>query len=143
MLELLVVMAIMAGLVAIALPSFVQLFARVRYSYERSDVERQLYDMPQLVRQRGRGGVLVDSSLSVRDAAAADVEGREAVLQRWDFLRIDLPQGWSMRVPRPLFYRFTGACSGGEVDLSTPSAVFRYRLAPPLCRPQAIPDDAR
>jgi prepilin-type N-terminal cleavage/methylation domain-containing protein len=143
LLELLVVLLIMTGLLAIALPQFAQLFARVRASYERTDIERQLYELPQVVRAQGRGGVLFDPS---QGGAAAETPPDGVVtgeLQHWEILRVVLPRGWEMRVPQPVYYRFTGACSGGEVDLSLPPTVFRYALAPPLCRPQRIAADAR
>ena len=136
LLELLVVLAIVAGLVAIALPQFATLFARVRFSYERSDIERQLYDLPQQVQQSGRGGVLIDPAQHDFSADTAPDGAASGELEHWDILHIDLPRGWAMRVPRPVFYRFSGACSGGEVDVSLAPTVFRYTLAPPLCRPQ-------
>jgi prepilin-type N-terminal cleavage/methylation domain-containing protein len=138
LLELLIVLAIMAGLVAIAVPQFSQLYSRVRASFERADLERQLFELPQLVRQRGRGGVLLDPTQEPAPgtAAAAIEPPGSSGFEQWEMLRINLPPGWAMRVPKPVFYRFTGACSGGEVDFSLPPSLLRYNLIPPLCRPR-------
>jgi prepilin-type N-terminal cleavage/methylation domain-containing protein len=145
LLELLVVMAILAGLTAVAMPQFAQLHARVRAAFERSDLEQQLLELPQLVRQRGRGGVLLDSprdgppSVALAEAAP----GASSELEQWETLPIDLPPGWTMRVPTAVYYQFTGACTGGEVDLSLPPSLFRYILTAPLCRPLMADADAR
>jgi prepilin-type N-terminal cleavage/methylation domain-containing protein len=138
LLELLVVLAIMAGLVAIMVPQFLQLYSRVRVSLERDELEQQLLELPQLVRQRGRGGVLLDPSQEFDPASAAIDIAPPGIngFEQWEELRLNLPPGWVMRVPKPVFYRFTGACSGGEVDFSLPPAVLRYNLIPPLCRPR-------
>jgi len=138
LLELLIVLAIMAGLVAIAVPQFSQLYNRVRASFDRADLEQQLLQLPQLVRQRGRSGVLLDPNQpSAPGDAAAGIEPEgSGGFDQWEPLRVDLPAGWAMRVPKPVFYRFTGACSGGEVDFLLPPALLRYKLTPPLCRPQ-------
>ena len=144
LLELLVVMAVLAGLVAIAVPQFAQLYARIRASFERADLERQLLELPQLVRASGRAGVLLDPSetgIPPGSIASEQLAGGEA--QEWQRLRIDLPRGWAMRVPTPVVYRFTGVCSGGEVDLSLPPAEIRYMLYPPLCRPQMADANGR
>jgi len=140
LLELLVVLAVLAGLLAVALPRFPTLYARVRASYERTDVERQLLALPQLVRQQGRGGVLLDPT-----AVDAKPPGgpSEAELEEWEPLHVDLPAGWTMRVPKPVFYRFTGACDGGEVELSLPPMRYRYTLPAPLCRPQLAEETSR
>jgi general secretion pathway protein G len=145
LLELLIVLAIMAGLVAIAVPQFLQLYSRVSASFERADLERQILELPQLVRQRGRGGVLLDPAqeLAPGSAAADSVPPGSSGFEQWDTLRLELPPGWAMRVPKPVFYRFTGVCSGGEVDLSLPPTVLRYKLIPPLCRPRLADANAQ
>jgi|SRR5579863_9285604 len=144
LLELLVVLAIMAGLIAIAVPQFLQLYRRVRASFERTDLEQQLLALPQLVRQRGRGGVLLDPSQEgAPGSPAADIAPPgESEFEHWERLRLDLPSGWTMRVPQPIFYRFTGMCGGGEVDFSSPPTVLRYNLIPPLCRPRLAEPNA-
>jgi prepilin-type N-terminal cleavage/methylation domain-containing protein len=142
LLELLIVLAIMAGLIAIAVPQFTRLYSRLRASYDRADLEQQLLQLPQLVRQRGRDGVLLDPARgnSVGDADAAKAQNGE--LEQWESLPIDVPPGWSMRVPKPVYYRFTGACSGGEVEFLLPPTLLRYNLTPPLCRPRLADTNA-
>lgn len=144
LLELLVVLAIVAGLVVIAIPQFSQLYSRVRASFEQADLERQMLELPQLVRQRGRGGVLLDpSEAHAQSQATADaMPPADDGLDQWDKLQLELPPGWAMRVPKPVYYRFTGVCSGGEVEFLLPPTVLRYNLVAPLCRPRLAGADA-
>ena len=138
LLELLVVMAILAGLVAIALPSLNTLVARVRASFQRSDIEQQLRQLPLLVRQSGHSGILADpSQTTVAGSLAGDPTLRAvSEVERAERLKIALPSGWTMHIVKPVFYHFTGVCTGGEVDFSLPPQSFRYILTAPLCRPQ-------
>lgn len=141
--ELLIVVAIMATLVAIALPELERLFTRVLVSFQLTDIERQLLALPQRVRVRGRNGVLFGSTEG--DGATAQFEARtfktRGGVEEWERLNIDLPHGWVLDVPSPVFYRLTGACSGGRVDLSYPPVSYRYVLTAPLCRPQLAVTD--
>lgn len=139
-------MAILGALLAVALPQFSQLATSVRFSFERSDIEQQLLELPQVVRQSGRSGVLRDpaDAAPVEHASDTTSDGASATDPRApQTLHLDLPQGWTMRVAKPILYRFTGACSGGTVELSVASAVYRYALAAPLCRPEPVAADAR
>ena len=146
LLELLVVMAILAGLVAIALPAFQSLVARVRASFQRADIEQQLRQLPQQVRESGRGGVLIDpaeSGVPVARLAQAGIDLANTQLERAERLRVALPEGWSMHLDKPIYYHLTGACSGGEIDFSLSPQSFHYILAAPLCRPQLDETRAR
>jgi len=131
LIEIVVVLAILAAIVAVAVPQFSRLYSRVRVAFERDDIERQLSELPEQVRSSGRGGILAAAAPIGRDSGAAAV----ADLEDWRALRLDLPKGWQMQVPVPVHYHFTGACDGGEVVFSFASLALRYRLAPPLCRP--------
>jgi prepilin-type N-terminal cleavage/methylation domain-containing protein len=141
LIELLVVLAIMAGLSAIAYPQVVTWYAGVRAAFARSDLEQQLNALPQQVRASGRAGILADPTASPQDVAQAAAGDPALGLERPRLLRLRLPSGWHMRVPRPVLYHFTGACDGGEVVFSLPPVSLRYRLRQPLCLPRLA--DAR
>ena len=130
--EVVVALAVLASLIAIASPQFIKLYARARASLEQEDLERQLLELPQKVRDGGRAGILTDPSAGPT-RSAADMGFDEPQM-----LRIDLPEGWSMQVPKPIFYHFTGACDGGEVTLSLPPLALHYVLTAPLCRPRLV-----
>jgi type II secretory pathway pseudopilin PulG len=141
LIEVLVVLALLAALLAVAFPEFSKLYASVALSTERGDVERQLLELPQAVRAAGRGGVLFDPEKDADDGLIAAAGPAVADLEASRPLHLDLPHGWRLSVPRPIRYHFTGACDGGEVILSRPPLSLRYVLTPPLCRPQIA--DAR
>ena len=139
LLELVVVMAILAGLVAIAYPQFAGLYASVRARLAADDFERQLFELPQRVRQSGHGGILTSrSGDDLPEGTVLRVEGAPqtgAGIEDWQVLRLDLPRPWRLVVAEPVFYHFTGACEGGEVVFRLPPRELRYRLTAPLCRP--------
>lgn len=127
-------LALIALLVAVAVPEFVKLYTRVRFSFERDDLERELSELPQRVRALGRGGILLDPSAQ---GLAADAAGpARDRMGAWRPLRLDLPEGWQIEVPKPIYYHSTGACDGGIVMFTLPPFSLRYLLRPPLCQPE-------
>ena len=141
LIEMLVVMAIVAGLSIVAYEIFISGYARVRVAYERDDIERQLLELPQRVRMSGYGGVLTSrSGENLPEGTVIDVEGvpeSGKSIEDWRVLRLSLPAGWRMHVAEPILYHFSGSCEGGEVDFALRPVSLHYSLAPPLCRPIA------
>jgi hypothetical protein len=118
-----VVLALMAALLAIASPLVVRLYTQVRVAFERRDLEHQLFELPERVQTAGHDAVLADPTARIAPANR----------QR---LRLSLPAGWRVEVPKPILYHLTGACDGGDVILSLPPVALHYVLSPPLCRPR-------
>ena len=139
LIEIIVVLAIVAGLSVIAYAAFIPGYARVRAAYERDDLERQLLEIPQRVRRSGHGGILTSrSGDNLPEGTVIEVEGvrgGEKSIEDWQVLRLALPAGWRLNVPEPILYHFSGSCEGGEVIFALPPLVLRYALAAPLCRP--------
>lgn len=131
LLELLVVLVIVAGLVALTTPVFSGVFARIRLAFERDDVERQLLVLPAQVRRDGRSAVLMQSDATAAPAFLPYGPNPEA----WPMLSLELPEGWTMQVPKPIIYHFNGICDGGEITFSVPPLSVTYSLTAPLCRP--------
>lgn len=131
LLELLVVLAIIAVLVAVTTPIFSHVYARARFALEREDLERQLLVLPAQVRSEGHNAILTGP-----DATATSLPPAGPTPAAWQTLHLQLPQGWSMEVPKPIIYHFNGICDGGEVVFSVPSLSVTYDLVAPLCRPQ-------
>lgn len=135
LIELVVVLAIVAGLLAVAAPGFIRIYASVRVALDQQDLERQLLLLPRQMRTIGESGVLIDPQSDNPEHLVRGVPASTG-LETWRAVRLDLPAGWTVSVPRPIFYHFTGACDGGEVSFSLPPMVLNYSLAAPLCRPQ-------
>jgi len=139
LIELIVVLAIIAAVSAIAYTYLTPLAARVQMAYERDDLERQLLALPQRVRLGGHGGILTEHSGDNLPAGTPiPVEGAAKTgspLEDWQVLRLELPAGWRLQMPAPIFYHFSGACEGGHVAFVHPPEALRYVLNAPLCRP--------
>jgi prepilin-type N-terminal cleavage/methylation domain-containing protein len=138
--EIMVVLVIIAAVGGIAYSVFVPIYARARIAWERDDIERQLFEMPQRARQNGRGGILTgQSGEALADNTLLVVEGSPLAgkgMEQWQVMRLRIPPGWALEIDRPVFYHFSGACEGGEVSFRAPDGVpLHYRLAAPLCRP--------
>ena len=134
LIELMVVLAIIAGLLAVAAPGFIRIYASVRMALEQQDLERQLLLLPRQVRTAGESGVLIDPQGDNPEHPHGELASTG--IEMWRPLRLDLPAGWTVSVPRPIFYHFTGVCEGGEVTFALPPLSLTYSLAAPLCRPQ-------
>jgi prepilin-type N-terminal cleavage/methylation domain-containing protein len=139
LIEIVVVLAIVAGLLVIAYTALIPGYARVKEAYDRDDLERQLLELPQRVRLSGYGGILTSrSGDNLSENATVAVEGVSAAensIEDWRVLRLSLPAGWRMRVAAPILYHFSGSCEGGAVDFMRLPTVWHYQLAAPLCRP--------
>lgn len=141
LIELVVVLAIIAAISAIAYTYLMPLAARVRVAFDRDDFQRQLLELPQRVRLDGHGGVLTSQSGDrLAGGQTIEVEGTAKAgnaLEEWQVLRLDVPNGWRLVVPQPIFYHFSGGCEGGVVAFVLPAAAtsLRYVLTAPLCRP--------
>lgn len=124
--ELLVVLAILAGLGAIAGPPLARLYDRIAFSLAREDVERAIGALPEQARLAGHSLWLVGQPDPGEAVPADPLAARAQVL---------LPRGWRLEVPRPIQFRFDGLCLGGEFTIIAESARYAYRLDAPFCRP--------
>ena len=120
LIELLVALAILGGIMAIAVPSMVKFYDRLSFSLAREDVEREIAGLGSLARAQGRSLVL----RSWPDQKNA--EERPLVV---------LPKGWTIEVDPPIAYRFDGLCMGGHMVIVVDQQRFPYHLDPPFCRP--------
>jgi prepilin-type N-terminal cleavage/methylation domain-containing protein len=144
--EVIVLLVIIASLTALAYSFMVPFAARVQAAFARSDIERQLLELPQRVRLSGHGGILASQSGDdLPEGAIIDVEGVPpgAGLEAWQVLRMTLPDGWRLRVDKPIVYHLSGSCEGGEVILARPPEMVGYELVAPLCRPARADAGAR
>jgi prepilin-type N-terminal cleavage/methylation domain-containing protein len=147
LIEMIIVLAIVAGLSVIAYATFMAGYARAKAAYKRDDLERQLLELPQRVRLSGYGGILTSrSGDNMPEGTNIEVEGVPEAgksIEDWRVLRLSLPAGWRLHVAEPIFYHFSGSCEGGEVVFELPPVSMHYSLAAPLCRPIARDADDR
>jgi prepilin-type N-terminal cleavage/methylation domain-containing protein len=54
------------------------------------------------------------------------------------YATIPMPEGWEVVVNEPIYYRGSGYCSGGPVDLFVGRLQYSYVLRPPHCRAELV-----
>lgn len=115
LLELLVVMGLMSLVTAVAMPGLVSLYDAIARNIA---LEGIAVDINQLGRRTYESGVPVTLSSTA----------------------IDLPEGWSLKTPKPIVYSAKGVCQGGTLMLIYDGELVRKaKLNPPYCH---VGDDA-
>lgn len=54
------------------------------------------------------------------------------------YAEVPVPDGWEVVVGEPIYYRGSGYCSGGTVELYIGRLQYSYALRPPLCRAELV-----
>ena len=129
LLELMVVLTLVGLIAALAAPNLQGLYGSVTRATERDYILDQFADLGAEALLRGRDYVVLDSVRTVGEAEAAiPPVGYEA-------FPLDVPEGWQVRLDRPLFVRANGVCLGGAATLlHQESAPIRIELRAPYCR---------
>ena len=106
LLELLIVLAMMGLLGALALPALGKLIDSIRYRNERSSIIAQINSL-------GYRDYLLaqDYEFSTGNVAQVLKDGKPA---------LNVPEGWTLKLPKPIHYQFNGYCSGGTVIVTAP-----------------------
>ena len=117
LIELVVVMFLVGLLTAVVFPSIERMARSSQLKTERDAIVGRLGEL-------GYEAFLSGKSITLSSSASA-IRGSYP---------IDLPEGWDLRVPRPVAFLFNGICGGGEVILVAPDKVLeKLELAPPAC----------
>ena len=121
--EILVVLAIMGMLTGIALPRLSSAYASVERSGQRRAIQDQIEGLGYRAYSGGKSIMLESSNLS--GAQAKDYP-------------LQIPDGWQIKLPKPLRYSSRGICAGGTLALVAPDgSAEKFRLSAPLCRLEA------
>ncbi|WP_460534377.1 pilus assembly FimT family protein [Chitinimonas naiadis] len=119
LLELLIVMLVLALLAGMALPRFGRLLDSITHAQERQSVVGMLEGLTMQANLQGRTFEL-----------QADAPSHE--IARLPFLH--LPDGWKIKVARPIQFHFSGYCTGGEVELFDPAGESEHlQMNAPRC----------
>ena len=130
--ELLVVLALVGLLVALALPNLHRIYDNLARRSERDHILDQFAALGHEAMLRRRAYVVFGTDKRPAQEAAdyADYEPYP----------LDIPDGWQVRLDKPLLVRPNGVCLGGEVTLAHAGAVgVTVSLDAPFCR---VRDDA-
>lgn len=117
LIELLVVLFLVGLLTAVVFPSMERMARSSQLKTERDAIAGRLGELGYEAFLSGKSITLSISSSAVRGTYP-----------------IDLPDGWDLRVVRPVTFAFNGICGGGQVILIAPDGVQEtLDLVPPAC----------
>lgn len=117
LIELLVVLFLIGLLTAVVLPSMERMARSFQLKTERDAIVGRLGELSYEAFLSGKSIILSGSLSAVRATYP-----------------IDMPEGWELRVTRPVIFAFNGICGGGEVTLMAPDNVLeKFDLVPPAC----------
>ena len=158
LLELLVVLLLVGLVTALALPNLERLQAAITRKTERDYILDQFAGLGRQALLQGRVYVVFgtggeqDAGLSepvreTADAAPAELRARPSGDSSGspshgshEQYVIDVPEGWDIRLDKPLVVRANGVCLGAGLTLHHRGvADLRIELEPPYCR---VPADA-
>ncbi len=146
LLELLVVLSIIGLMAAVALPQLQVLVERVDFALSRNKLEQVLSGLPYQALAQRQDLVLGTTSKLNQLSAEQYTAAKEGNLSIQDVLTfegpvlataavIPLPEGWSLELAKPIFYKTNGFCSGGEVIVKAGRQEYVYKLTSPKCEP--------
>lgn len=111
LIELTVVMLLLGVVLALAAPGLGRLYARLSLESSLAELHQQIGSLSLVAYALGEEGTLTE------------------LLER----HAQLPEGWSLRGGDAVYIRSSGLCSGGTVELLTPSGSRTLELEPPFC----------
>ncbi|MSO97521.1 MAG: type II secretion system protein [Rhodospirillaceae bacterium] len=146
LLELLVVLAIMGLVAMVATPQLATMSDRLDFALNRESLERALRGLPYEAYRRGQDLVIeATNETSTAEGPSLttfrmtkDGEDKPLIVETPVLLaraEIPLPEGWKLDTKRPIIYRASGFCSGGDLKVRMGRAVYSYQLIAPRCEP--------
>jgi len=111
LIEMTVVMLLSGVLLALVAPGLARLYARLEFDSRLAELRTQISALPLLAYALGEEGTLAE--LAVR--------------------HVDLPPDWSLEGAGEIYVRASGLCSGGTIELRSPSGSQQLTLEPPFC----------
>lgn len=158
LLEVVIVLVIVSMTAALAFPRLSTMAASFTFASERDQFEQTLNGLPYVALRSNSDQILLGTYTEAgRDARK---EPRRALGETLDpslrttslmanarehlppvnasFVPVALPAGWQIVVDEPIYYRGSGYCTGGRVNLFIGRLQYTYDLRPPLCRAELV-----
>ncbi len=158
LLEIVVVLVIVSMTSAIVFPRLATMAASYEFASQRDTFEQTLNGLPYKAYRENSDAILHGFYTAVgRDEARQPQGERGTTLAPFmrtrpptsgsrehlppvtaAYASITMPQGWEVVVDEPIYFRGSGYCSGGTVDLFVGRLQYSYVLRPPLCRAELV-----
>lgn len=125
LLEILVVLVIVGLTTSLVVPRLVDLPQRLQAANERKQLLGQIGGLGYRAYREG-GGLTLRGQTQDTDPRAIESP-------------LEIPAGWKVSVEAHVQYLPSGTCGGGVVTITSPRGDDeRFRLVPPVCRPEPI-----
>ncbi len=146
LLEMLMVVFIMGLAVAVVAPNFPLLFDRLAFANQRDSFLKEINTLPYDSFSTSQDLVLSESVLGSNLPIADEllINGQVdtnspdfQIPYRSSNLKpaeLTVPDGWTIRIPQPIFYRASGFCTGGDIKVSVGDLEYDYELVSPYCQ---------
>lgn len=146
LLEMLTVLFIIGTAAALVTPNLPIMLDRISFATERDSLIREINGLPYRALEKNQDLVLAEEFMVKTGASSrADTRDRDIRLgdikvqtshrfSALDAVEVDLPEGWRLTIPDPIFYRASGFCSGGALRLIVGSLRYDFDLLPPYCQ---------
>jgi prepilin-type N-terminal cleavage/methylation domain-containing protein len=154
LLEIVIVLVIVAMTSAIVFPRLVTMAASYEFATQRDTLEQALNGLSYAAvrenadmilfgtytdagrdeqKQRGRDfGDTLKPGMQTRSLLTNAREHLPPVNP--EAVKVPLPAGWSLVVDEPIYFKGSGFCSGGTVNVLIGRLQYAYEMKPPLCR---------
>lgn len=121
LMEILIVLAIIGLLASITMPNMQKLSSSLEISTKKSTLKSELGQLSYRAYVNGETFELSDTTLSKKLS-----DNRET---------LSIPDGWQIKIPRPIQFSFNGICTGGSILITDGSgATESVQLLPPSCK---------
>jgi prepilin-type N-terminal cleavage/methylation domain-containing protein len=151
--EMLVVLVIVGLSSAVVIPRLTTMSERVDFALKREAFEQMLNGLAYQAFRQNQDIVLSGAYTAAgrdardpakpqsSDAIRADMrtlpvtatEREHQLPMNAIFAKLEVPDGWQAIIPKPIYFRGSGYCGGGDVELLIGRASYRYALTAPLC----------
>lgn len=158
LLEVVVVLVIVSMTSAIVFPRLATMASSYEFASQRDMFEQVLNGLPYLAYRENGDKVLQglytaagrdEKALPKRDPGATlapEMRIRSLFANSREhlppvtpsFAALPVPEGWEVVVNDPIYFRGSGYCSGGTVELSVGRLQYTYALRPPFCRAELV-----
>lgn len=157
LLEVLVVLVIVSVTGAVVFPHLTNMAASFEFATQRDTFEQTLSGLPYQVYRDNSDMILLGSytaagrdqrkpQASSGETLAASMRTRSLIPEAREhlppvnanYIEVPLPAGWEVVVKEPIYYRGSGYCSGGTVEVFVGRLEYSYLLRPPLCRAELM-----
>jgi prepilin-type N-terminal cleavage/methylation domain-containing protein len=146
LLEMLMVVFIIGLAAALVTPNLPMVFDRLASANQRDSFHRDINTLPYAAFEANQDLVLTEgrheareintdepnaSALAVMNDVITPGSYRSANLKP---VVLNIPEKWVVQVPKPIFYRASGFCSGGRIIVSVGTLTDELNLLPPYCQ---------